>query len=237
MLREDPAREQKKKKKDYAHPSRMRLFWRIQWECFRRAVTPMLMYMFMSMIMLTCQLVGDLWLKIFLGVLCIAGGAFFNGHLCYSYGKIHYGSYIAGELHRRNELYGIPSGGDHRPDREYRWWKGPIIGVYVALPVLILGIVAGIFPPTETGLGAYALYAYAMFAGYGILPLTWFGAKPEGQGFGLVVSPFWSLLFALIPIVVSTVFYIVGAWREQVHRVREAERMEEVASVGKNKKK
>ena len=229
VLNEAP---KKTKNKDYSNPTKWQLFWRIQRESWRRMITPYLMYLFMSMLMLACQTFGPNWLHIVLGVLCILGGAFFNGHLCFNYGKLHYGAYVAGCLHRRNAVFGIQSGGDHRPEREYRAWKGFYIGFLVGIPALILAILAGFFPP-DGSIGTVAYIAYAMFAGYAIIPITWGGAV-EGQGTN--ISPFWSILFLLLPILVSGVMYIVGAHVEEKSRAREAERLEQVASAGKKNK-
>ncbi len=231
MLNEAPKR---KKVKDYSNPNAWELFWRIQWECFRRSVTPYLMYLFMSLLCLVTQLAGSPPVKITLGIICIVGGAFFNAHLCYHYGKMHYGSFVAGELHRRNIEEGISSGGDHRPEREFRFWKGTLIGFYVALPVIVLGAIAGAIPRGSLMAGGgMAYYALAMFAGWAIIPITWFG-QIEGQG--LIVSPYYSILFALLPIVVSTVAYLVGAYCERRNREREEAREQAVLEAGEEAK-
>lgn len=94
-----------------------KLFWRIQKTCMYRAVTPYLMYLIMSLIMLCCQLIPQPPLKYILSVLCLIGGMAYNAHLAYHYGENHYGAYVAGCLHRQNALFGIESGGDHRVER------------------------------------------------------------------------------------------------------------------------
>lgn len=228
MLNEAP-----KKHIDYSHPTRSQFFWRLQKELWRRMVTPFLMYFFMSLLLLALQAVNDslLWLRIGGGILCILGGAFFNGHLLYNTGVMHYGVYVAGELHRRNELFGIPSGGDHRPEQEYRPWKGFVIGLYIGLPVIILGILAGRFYGSSTA--TWANIVLVMFAGWAIIPITWFGAayNEEGVAVGMRVSPYFSILMVILPIVVSGVFYIVGAMRDKHRREEQNARAEKVAEV------
>ena len=118
-----------------------RYFWRIQKVCALRAVTPFMMYLFMSLIALACQAISPdttEWYEVLLGAACIACGAAFNAHLTFSYGKMHYDSYLTGCIHRKNKLFGIQSGGDHHPEQEYRWWKGLLIGFYVGVPVLVI---------------------------------------------------------------------------------------------------
>ncbi len=231
MLNEAPKKA--KPKKDYSDPTKWQLFWRTQRECLRRSVTPYLMYLFMSLLLLACQTIdsnGTSAVEIVLGILCIAGGAFFNAHLCYNYGIFHYGAYVAGKLHRRNKAFGIPSGGDHRPEREYRPWKGFLIGFYIGLPVAFLGILAGALPVST--LMGYAYYAFAMFAGWAIIPITWFGTKSTAGEVGLAVSPYYAILFILLPILVSGVAYLVGAYVERSKRLKEEDRRNKVDEAG-----
>lgn len=232
MLNEAPKKE--KKKRDLSDPTKWQYFWRIQKECLRRAVTPYLMFLFMSLLALACQtIVPDSIsaVEIVLCVLCILGGAFFNGHLLYHTGKLHYGAYVAGVLHRKNNAFGIRSGSGHRPEKEYRVWKGFLIGLYVALPAIILGIAAGSLSVGQAW--GYVQYAFIMFAGWAILPITFFGTGGAEGAVGLSVSMYWSLLLALLPILVSGIFYIVGAKAEARDRERAVEREKEVQEAGK----
>ena len=209
MLNETPKKQ--KKPEDYSNPTKWKLFWRIQKECWRRMVTPYLMYLFMSLLLLSLQaIVSDenTIIEIVLGILCILGGAFFNGHLCYSYGILHYDAYLTGLIHKRNARLGIASGGDHHVEREYRWWKGFLIGLCIGMPVVVFAVLAHFF------YGAASLF-FAMFAGWAIIPITWFGLK---EGGGLNVDLLWSMLFVLLPVVVSGVFYIVGAMVEKYRK-------------------
>ncbi len=230
MLNETPKKE--KKFVDYAHPTKSQLFWRIQKECWRRMVTPYLMYFFMSLLMLACQAIdlqNDTPLEIALGIACIVGGACYNGHLCYHYGSLHYDAYCAGCLHRRNETEGIPSGGDHHVEREYRPWKGFYIGLLVGVPVLLCTIIAA-----ATGsqtYGGYAYYAYVMFAGWAIIPVRW-----VANATGASISVWWTLLFLLLPIAVSGVMYLVGAAVNRSRRERQAERARRIEEAGKAEK-
>lgn len=225
MLNEAPKKQ--KKFVDYAHPTRWQLFWRVQKECWRRMVTPFMMYFFTSLIMLALQAISNQWVKLLSIVVCLAGGAFFNGHLCLNFGEAHYGAFVAGELHRRNELFGVVSGGDHRPEREYRPWKGFYIGFLIGLPIIILGIFSGAFPGDS---GNNVRLAFAMIAGWAILPVTWLKTNvPALAG----LSFFTTIAFAVIPIVVSGVFYILGAEKERKKREEENERAARVEEARK----
>lgn len=230
MLNESPKRE--KKKKDLSHPNPWQLFYRTQWECYRRSVTVYLMYLFMSLLALACQAIPSQnnVAAIVLGIVCILCGAAFDAHLCYHFGRNHYGAFVAGELHRRNAVFGIKSGGDHRPEREYRPWKGFLIGFYTALPAVFFGILAGVFSVGRSW--AYTNLALIMFAGWAILPITWFGTKGPDEP-GLKVSGYWSLLMCLLPILVSGVAYIVGAYAERRARQKQAEHDCEIEEAGR----
>lgn len=230
MLNEAPKK--KKKQVDYSDPTGWQYFWRTQRECLRRAVSPFLMYMFMNMISLAGQAIDAMAAKIVIGIVCVAGGMFFNAHLLYNTGKLHYGAYVAGVLHRRNAAFGVKSGGDHRVEREYRVWKGFLIGFYIGIPVLIMGILLGSLQRPETIVSwAYVSYALMMFAGWAILPLTWFGTGANNTF--LAVSGYWSLLFLLIPILVSGIAYIVGAMKDKRDRDEAAARDKAVENAGR----
>ncbi len=205
-----------------------KLFWRIQKTCMYRAVTPYLMYLIMSLIMLCCQLIPQPTLKYILSVLCLIGGMAYNAHLAYHYGENHYGAYVAGCLHRQNALFGIESGGDHRVEREYRVWKGFLIGFYVGLPVILLGVIAGSVP----ALGTTGELILDMFAGWAIIPFQWIRDSLAG-GWVLYLAAFMSV----IPVTVTGIFYIVGAMREKTKREEADARAERVKEIGKKNKK
>ena len=226
MLNEAPKK--RRKAVDYAHPNGWQLFWRTQRECWRRMVTPFLMYLFMGLLLLACQAIPNMWAQIGFGILCIAGGGFYNGHLCYQYGKLHYGALVAGELHRKNEEEGISSAGDHHVEREYSPWKGFYIGFLVGVPVIILGCLAGalfdrIYDGTVIGplLGGYSAVVLIMFAAWAIMPVLWIRNYVPGMG---GISLYWSLVMIVLPIVISGIFYILGAYAERRSRKAESER-------------
>ena len=207
-----------------------RYFWRIQKECALRAVTPFMMYLFMSLIALAVQAISPdstVWYEVVLGALCIVIGAAFNAHLLFTRGKMHYDAYLTGRIHEKNRLFGVESGGDHRPEKEYRPWKGFLIGFYIGVPVLVFGLFAAI-PVTWSG-GEVAL---VMFAGWAIYPIQWLRAYlyPGQSDWAYPpVSGGYSMLMILLPVLVSGIFYLVGAMVQRREKEREAERAEQVA--------
>ena len=222
MLNEAPKKP--KKHVDYSHPTPWQLFWRIQKEGWRRAVTPALMYFFMSLLMLAAQAIELVWLQIVLGIVCIAGGIFFNGHLLFHFGGAHYDTFLSGQLYRkREEEEGIVASPDHHLEKEYRPWKGFFIGFLMSLPVLLLGILSGTLEGTTAGNAM--LWAFAMLAGCAVVPITWLrNYVPSMAG----LSYFWTIPTIIVPILVSGVFYIIGAWHDRRKRAEKEAREEAV---------
>ncbi len=190
---------------------------------------PYLMYLFMGMIGLLCCLIKTKWLVAVLVLLCILGGAAFNAHLTFQYGKMHYDAYCTGEIHRRNERIGIPSGGDHRVEREYRFWKGSLIGLCVGVPVILLSLF-GTFASWKI-LG----YFFIMLAAWAYLPVWLTGWLSGIENY--LVNPLWCMLLVLLPVVVSTVFYNVGAMVEKRKKDEQAAREAEVERLREEQKR
>lgn len=201
-------------------------FWRIQGECWRRMVTPYMMYLFMSMILLATQAISIKWLAILLGTLCILIGAAFNAHLAYNTGVYHYDAYLTGNIHRRNLEMGIESGGDHRPEREYAVWKGFYIGFLVGIPVIIFAGLACI--PNAMAGGGVGRFFLVMFAGFAIMPVSWIIGGFEGAPAGTFA---YSMLFVLLPVIVTGAFYILGAYMEKRKKKVIKERAEAVENA------
>ncbi len=233
MLNEAP-RKRPKKEVDYAHPTRFQLFYRTQWECFRRAFIPYMMYLFMSLLCLACQLIGSDAAAITLGIACIIGGACYNANLLYAFGKMHYGNFVAGELNRKSEEEGLNASTSHRVEREYRPWKGFLIGFYTALPAIVFSIVAGALTGKWAASASDIVYVlFVMLAGWAIIPISWFG---KTEDFAFVASPYYALIICILPIVVSGIAYIIGALRERSDRLKSAEKTA-VERGGKKKAK
>lgn len=197
-------------------------FWRIQGECWKRMVTPYMMYLIMSTLLLATQLINIDWLKYLLGIVCILIGATFNGHLAYNTGRTHYDAFLTGCIHRRSIEQGIASGGDHRPEREYAPWKGFYIGFLVGIPVIIF---AGIACIPGAVLNVFGRIFLIMFAGFAIMPVSWICGGFEGAPAGTCA---WSMLMVILPIIVTGVFYILGAYMEKRHKRIIEERDEKI---------
>ncbi len=233
MLNELP-----KKEKPRKPTTKWRLFWRIQKECALRAVTPFMMYLFCSLIALAFQALSDETevYEVVIGAACILLGAALNAPMGYLAGQKQYDSYLTGCIHHRNAIFGIQSGGDHKPEQEYRWWKGFLIGFYVGVPVIIMGIFAAI---PANNIWASGETALVMVAGWAIFPIQWARNLmfPDWSGDYPAVSGGYCMLMILLPILVTGISYIVGAAVEKKNKQNEEARSERVAEAGKAKKK
>ena len=87
---------------------------------------------------------------------------------------------------------------------------------FVCLPVVVAGLLFGKFQPViesgTTGKGAaVALLIFEFFAGWAVMPFQYLHAP----------NFYMSILVALIPFVVSGVFYIVGAYSKRAKVAKE----------------
>ena len=210
--------------------SKSQLFWRTQRECWRRMLKPYIMYLFMSMTLLATQMItkeGLGWLRVLLGFVCIAIGMFFNGHLAYTAGTQHYDALLTGNLHRKNIEEGIVSGGDHRLELEYSPWKGFYIGFLVGIPIILFAGLACIPGAMSEGASALGRFMLLMFGGYAIVPVTWFYGNAEMPAGGYA----WAMLFVIVTVVITGVFYIVGATVEKKRKQVKEVQQEEVQKI------
>ncbi len=202
-------------------PNVFQQIMRVIWECLKRAIVPFVMYLTMSFLLLACMLLEDknIVLMYILSAVCILGAGAYNAHLCFLSGKTHYDAYLTGCIHRKNARLGIPSGKEHRVEREYRFWKGFLIGFLIGVPVIICASIAGANPASSAA--GFSMIVLILFAGWAVIPITWF----EGA------SAFWAMLLIIYPIIISGVFYIVGGEKQKSIKLAEKQRMERVQEL------
>ena len=78
-----------------------------------------------------------------------------------------------------------------------------------------------------------------LFTGWAMFPVLWIRAclYPAGDWAYPPVSGGYSMLMILLPVLVSGIFYIVGAMVQKRNKALEAARAERVAEAGKKAKK
>ena len=124
--------------------AKWKVFWRIVRECFLRSLTPWLMYFVASIVMLTVySREMSLGAQMAWAVICAVVAIAYNGLLMWVCGGTHYEMLVSGNMKRRSAMQ---TGGElnitsYKFEKEYRPWKGFVIGAFVAL-LPIIGCIA-----------------------------------------------------------------------------------------------
>lgn len=190
--------------------------WRTVRECLVHSLVPLFMYLAMSgMLLVVLQRHTDedgnvtrtavLTASIICGIIAVA----YNALMSWGCGGSHFEQLVSGNMKRRSaeELGSDLTITGYKAHKEYRPWKGFLMGFFVCLPVVIGGLLFGKYQANieagTTGKGAAVLLLiFEFLAGWAVMPFQYLHAS----------NYYLSVLFALIPLIVSGVFYIVGAY-------------------------
>lgn len=204
----------------------MKKIGRYLWEFFKAALPSLLMYCCAGLLILINSTgeKGYKWDGTSIGwtIGALVAAAAYNGLMAWHTGGSHYEMLVSGNIQRMSA--GQVGGGykisAHKEAKEYRLWKGIVIGVMTSLIAIVFGIILGCMQPqidvekTSKGVGAFVLIA--MFVdGWAFIPFYLMSQC------GISVSYFMSLLLALLPIIVTGVFYVVGAYARRSKRLHE----------------
>lgn len=193
-------------------------------ECARRAVTPSVEYLFCGMLALAASAIPDenAWLRLVLALACVLLAVVLNVDQGVRVGRKHYQTFLSGEVRRSRGIETINNRDrkTYKIEMEYRPYKGFITGIIICIPVVICCIIyaagnyAGSLEVADVG-GVVLL----MFCGWARVPL------------GLIfsgISPVWSLCACVLPLVATTVSYIIGANLEKKDYIEKQERMDSI---------
>ena len=171
--------------------------------------------------------------------------AAYNAFLAFAMGGKGYEMLVSGTMKRLSaqqlgSSYKISS---HKEVQEYRTWKGFAMGAAVGVFTILFGVLMGA-NATEVNRAllnfgveleeqqavvskgiAVLLLACMLFSGWSLMPFVLMNIG------GLAVSYYWSCLFALIPIGVSGVMYIVGAYSKRAKAIKAQEDADRAAAV------
>ncbi len=203
----------------------MKSVGRYVWELLKSSILPSIMYGCAGWLLMAICLRGDplTWTGTKLGwtVTCLAGGAAYQAFTAWACGGGQYENLAAGNVKRAaynstGEEYLISS---HKTAKEYRVWKGFVIGFLTSfLPVLIavlLGINKDAVHAENLTKGTSFLLLIAFFfCGWGIIPFYCVNAA------GGSVSYFVAIAVCMIPTLVGGVMYIVGAYARRNKNAR-----------------
>ncbi len=213
---------------------KMKKIGRCVWELFKASTPSLIMYFCAGIILMILSMRSEKWewssANIAWAVICNVVVAAYNFVMGWATGGSHYEMLASGNIKRMSEdEYG---GGykmsSYKEATEYRVWKGFVIGGFIAVFPLLFGILLGcnqtsIHASAEIGKGGLA-FASFILSGWSCIPFFLMNAS------GISVSYFLSCILALVPITVTGVGYICGAYgrrnkfaREQLIAAKAAE--------------
>ena len=199
---------------------------RYVWELFKTSLPIGFMYCCAGTILMMLTMKGETltWTgtEVAWAVVCIIGGAAYNALMAWASGGSQYEMLVSGNVKRMSEAQfeGGYKMSTHKEVKEYRVWKGFVFGAMTAVLTILFGILMGcnqakIDSQDVKGGVAVILLLSFLLTGWSVIPLYLMNAT------GVSISYFVSCVFALIPIIVSGVFYIAGAYARRNKRLRE----------------
>ncbi len=221
---------------------KLKYFGRYAWELFKGSLPASFMYFCAGTILLMLTLKGKeiTWTntKLTWTIVCIIGGAAYNALVSWAMGGSQYEMLVSGNVKRVSaERYGDEyKMSTHKEYKEYRVWKGFAIGAFSGIFPLFFGLLFGFNQTTINGemsggfLGIMVLISF-LLSGWSVLPFYYMNHA------GKHVSYFLSLLFVLVPVIVSGVFYVCGAYSRRNKAIREQQIAERAAQAEAMKEK
>lgn len=219
------------------------------WELFKACIPAALMYFCAGTVLWMLTMKGDsatdyTWdnTKLIWTIVCIVVAGAYNGLIGFAQGGTAYEMLVSGNMKRMSAAdfeggYKISS---HKEAKEYRPWKGFVSGAYIALFTIAAGIVFGVNGARidgvfggdtwGTGLGVTVI-VFLLLSGWSVLPFFYL------HGSGFTVSYYVSIVFALLPIIISGVFYIIGAYAKRNKTIRAQEMADRAAAAQEAKPK
>ena len=215
------------------------------WSLFKGSVLTSVMYFCASAILMMLVMKGEKvdWSNsdLIWTIVCILGGVGYNALAAWANGSMHYEMLVSGNVKRSTyDAYGNEyKMSKHKIAKEYRVWKGFVIGAFTALAPFIFGILFGAKQTVidsgkyGTGIGLLILIG-SLISGWSILPFYCMNKA------GIAVSYYFSCLFAIIPILVTGALYIGGAYGRRNKAIRQqllAEQAEKAEEERRKNKK
>ncbi len=217
------------------------------WEFFKMSLIPFIMYACGSLILLMLTLGGKTlgftstkltwWI---IGVILLLA---YNGLVAYAQGSMGFDMLVSGNLRRMtaDEVEGGYKMSGYREIKEYRPWKGFVVGGILAIFPIVSAIIFGcnqelidkVFAQQVTSTNPAFGWVFLIFMVLsGWSNLLFILVNTLGVG----ISYFLCMIFAILPITVHGVMYIVGAYAKRRKSLR-AQELADRASVAQNSPK
>ncbi len=200
------------------------------WELFKSSILSSLMYVCAGMVIMMLTMKEDIVWKgstLAWSIVGIVVAAAYQGLASWANGGTQYEMLVSGNVKRSTyDAYGNEyKMSNHKEAKEYRPWKGFVVGGIVGLMPVIFGIILGCNQETidaaaksgegvGRGLGITLLLSFIL-SGWSILPFYCMNAVGVAS-----VSYFVTVLFAIIPVAVSGGLYIAGAYARRNKAIR-----------------
>ncbi len=196
---------------------RLKMIGRQIWELFKSSILPSIMYCCAGALMMMITIRGEkiTWSnsKMIWSVVCLIGAVAYHAVAAWGSGGTAYEMLVSGNVKRsafdsQGNEYRMSS---HKLAKEYRPWKGFVIGAMVSALAIVCGILFGCYQEQlhakELSKGlSIVLLCSLFFSGWSVVPFYYLIEA------GFSTSYFLSLLIALIPILVGGFMYIAGAY-------------------------
>ena len=120
----------------------------------------------------------------------------------------------------------------HKEAKEYRAWKGFTFGIIPSVLTIIAAIVFGVMQAEVDANGFNApTMIMTLLSGWSVLPF--FAANANGAS----INYFITLSFAAVPVVVSGVAYIIGAYMRRSKTIRQQQIADQASKAAATKEK
>ena len=169
-------------------------------------------------------------------LVCVVVAAGYNLMVSLAQGSEGYDMLVTGNVQRYS--FEVVEGGykmsKYKPEKEYRVWKGFVVGGIIALFTLISAILMGAnqasIDSDVSKSSITIIIVCAILSGWCALPMYYLNVS------GYAISYFWMLPCALLPVVVSGVGYIIGAYRKRAKELKK-QALKDSEEQAKNKPK
>ena len=214
-------------------------FWKLVWEFVKQSFAPGVMNFVAGMVVMIilAKMEEEINLDKLLtwSVVCGLVSVAYGGLLSFACGGMHFEMLVSGNMKRQSDYeLNISS---HKIEKEYRPWKGFLIGLFSAWPIVVGGLVLGAnqryllpeatFPKGVSGL----VLVFDLLAGAVLLPVQMYNRM------GVYVNGYLSCLFVLVPVVVLGGCYIWGSYAKRGKRLRQHEMQKREMEAEQNKPK
>ena len=196
------------------------------WQLFKWSIPSVLMYFCAGTTLMmhtveegkTFLESGNMAWTIIFGLVAVV----YNAFMAYGIGGNGYEMLVSGNIKRASmDGYGAEfKMSSHKYVKEYRPWKGFGIGVFTALYTVVFGVLFGCNQQAlheetlSTGLTVLLLMGF-LLSGWTLVP---FYQLNDG---GMALNYFATCAFAILPILISGIFYILGAYGKRNKTIKQ----------------